>query len=536
MPLLPPVAQRSAAAQHAFSASVARRPTTGGGGAAAADDDDESVEVGAAGAQQQMNQSLETSAQREDDIESVVRPLLGGGREGSTAAPGQAGDAPAAAAHTEEQQHDTTLIETMVARGIRSPANLHQVTAMLCREEDTPLPTKLTYMVGSWLVVMIQLIVLTSAGFAATFPSCSDNTQCSAGKFCTDRGNLFQQVTPDAPTVQFQGSRCMWCNSVNWFGGSTLNSDDDMVAYITAGGSLTALEARQWVAERPLTPQTSWRSPNATAFCTAVPTHPACNVTDHPWEGGCWDPARPTDAWIGDSFEDDTQKALAAMKPTDWVAFVFASCVSALFVAAEVQDIKMCQALAHGSKTHGLSVWEWMIWALTAARQFAVLPAFVAALPVLVLILGSDTLSLCFNVVALLFVLEADNMLFAQWLPPGVCERVLEQRTQLSHTDEAAFLTSRRAHVVAIPLGAVGCLASIRSSPFLLQLWPVAALIPLYLFVQWIPAFAEILVRMPARMRGGDDGRPCHHVLSGTFILWLFAVVLLLAMFVYVGA
>eukprot|EP01052_Picozoa_sp_SAG31_P013762 SAG31_NODE_836_length_11643_cov_3.389813_12_plen_99_part_00 len=74
------------------------------------------------------------------------------------------------------------------------------------------------------------------------------------------------------------------------------------------------------------------------------PSHPRCEIPaagtlrdgrTAAWEGGCWDPDNPGDAWLGDSFEEEVTKAVDAMKTSDWLALFFAASIASLSMVSE---------------------------------------------------------------------------------------------------------------------------------------------------------------------------------------------------------
>jgi len=68
------------------------------------------------------------------------------------------------------------------------------------------------------------------------------------------------------------------------------------------------------------------------------------------------------------------------------------------------------------------------LWCLSAVRQFGLLPALAAILPNLVLERGSNVLDICFNTLAVLFLLDADNLVFTQFLGEETRARVAAVR------------------------------------------------------------------------------------------------------------
>ena len=94
---------------------------------------------------------------------------------------------------------------------------------------------------------------------------------------------------------------------------------------------------------------------------------------------------------------------------------------------------------------------------LGGIRRWLFLSTLVAAAPTLVLFKGGDALSVCFNTVAVLFLCEIDNLLYAILLPERERARVeVEGRVELGEAEAAALMRSKAVHV-AVLVAAVPC-------------------------------------------------------------------------------
>ena len=64
----------------------------------------------------------------------------------------------------------------------------------------------------------------------------------------------------------------------------------------------------------------------------------------------------------------------------------------------------------------GSSKWRWWVSALLLLqllRQYVFLPCLLSTMPAMVAWRGSDSLSICFNTVAVLFLMQVDNDIYA---------------------------------------------------------------------------------------------------------------------------
>jgi hypothetical protein len=279
---------------------------------------------------------------------------------------------------------------------IESAENLHQATSTICLSDESAPRRKARFLLASFVVVGLQLMVACGILIAALSTACVENSQCAAGWFCTP------------PTDTENPQRCARCQ--------------------IAGQ-------------------------NATAFCNRNADHPRCEVPvpgtvrdgrTAAWEGGCWDPINNGDAWLGDSFEEDVTKAVDAMKISDWLALLFAGSIASLSLAGELREIKLCQISGRAWKAGSHRAVRNSLWCLSAVRQFGLLPALAAILPNLVLERGSNVLDICFNTLAVLFLLDADNLVFTQFLGEETRARVAAVRHEKTPTAVSFLRQSRR--------------------------------------------------------------------------------------------
>lgn len=104
--------------------------------------------------------------------------------------------------------------------------------------------------------------------------------------------------------------------------------------------------------------------------------------------------------------DDAVQHNLNAMRFGDFATVVLISTLVAVCCGKEIQDIVHCRALRNSPVGQALEPrYLRALKGLEWVRQFALLPLVVAVVPILVMHRGADALSLCFNTLALLFLL-----------------------------------------------------------------------------------------------------------------------------------
>ena len=119
-----------------------------------------------------------------------------------------------------------------------------------------------------------------------------------------------------------------------------------------------------------------------------------------------------------ETFEEVANDRIDSMMPPDWVTLFLASLVVAFAVFAEIRDAILCEiALREISKRREVSRgWHFAIRGLNAARYYIFLPNVVSSVVMLVLNDGGNVKNVCLNTVAVLFLLEVDNMAFLHGL------------------------------------------------------------------------------------------------------------------------
>ena len=108
---------------------------------------------------------------------------------------------------------------------------------------------------------------------------------------------------------------------------------------------------------------------------------------------------------------------LALMRLPDWCTLVFASLIVSLCEANEMRDVQVGAVLrrthSRGNKSPGVLAAKAVLWSLEALRRGPLLAFLTYACLVLVIGRGADAISLCLNAIAILFLLEVDNLMYS---------------------------------------------------------------------------------------------------------------------------
>ena len=132
-----------------------------------------------------------------------------------------------------------------------------------------------------------------------------------------------------------------------------------------------------------------------------------------------------------ESFGDIARERVDSMMIQDWLALFLASLVVAFAVFAEMRDAMLCEiALREISKQREVPRgWRYAIRGLNYARYFFLLPNIILSDMALVYEDGGRVKYVCLNTVAVLFLLEVDNLAFLH----GLGERTRMEAEQKSH-------------------------------------------------------------------------------------------------------
>ena len=284
---------------------------------------------------------------------------------------------------------------------VREPTSFHQSTIYygLIRP-NTPAWRKKGLLAASIGIVFLQCFVATGLSFGVGLSTCSEHTDCSGGSFC-EEGLC-------SPCAGRHKSCCL---------------------------------------------------PNATDTCAIDRAEGEVRkMNEKDREGMC---AACTTSKGFETYADVMRDGVHAMFMQDWVALFLASLVIAFAVFAEIRDgVLMEIALREISKRREVPRgWRFAIHGLNFARYFILFPKILFSVMSLVHENGGRVRDICLNTVAVLFLLEVDNMAFLHGLGErtrmeaeehsGIHEHVTEHDLQ---TMDAVKLVC----VLAIPCAVMG--------------------------------------------------------------------------------
>jgi len=236
----------------------------------------------------------------------------------------------------------------------REPHSFHQTTIYygLVRP-DTPPRRKYGLLAASVGIVFLQCFVASGLSVGVGMPTCRDNQDCGEGTYCE---------IGICETCDFEWSHCCHTNSTE-------------KCYWDDKGS-QGEKSRQ-------------------AMCDSC-------VTDRGFE----------------DFGDVAEDRIDSMMLQDWVALCLASIVVAFAVFAEMRDSLLCEkSLRDIAKRREVPRgWRFAMTGLNFARYYIMLPNIILSVVQLVLNDGGRVKDVCLNTVAVLFLLDLDNLAYLHGL------------------------------------------------------------------------------------------------------------------------
>eukprot|EP01048_Picozoa_sp_COSAG05_P000126 COSAG05_NODE_3_length_51333_cov_129.132080_26_plen_509_part_00 len=299
------------------------------------------------------------------------------------------------------------------AQKVTVPACFHQVTTIYLLDEAQPMRQKMLFLCSSVFLLLLQTMTLNAVASGVSAPACVHSSDCQYGSYCSEMGYCTTCLMGDGVTPRVAGA-------------------------VLSGSSMGAKFV--WVDESAL---------NATQFCASIESE----TTEATFCQACHDSGLPGDHWnTGKTMQQRMQDATNRMRGGDWAAMVLVACVVGLYCAGELRDIKLCQLTFEQRDGHSAPGWiRAVLFVLVALRQYSFLPNVVHIVAMLIMHRGSDAISICFNALAVLFLLDIDTALFQFWIPERIREEMEEFGMPTLRDIDASYLASvKRSHTVLV--------------------------------------------------------------------------------------
>ena len=208
-----------------------------------------------------------------------------------------------------------------------------------------------------------------------------------------------------------------------------------------------------------------------------------------------------------ETFQDVVKDRMDSMLVQDWITLLLASIVVAFAVFAEIRDCMLCEiTLREISKRREVPRgWRYAIRGLNYVRYILLLPNIIVSVMSLVHEDGGRVKYVCLNTVAVLFILEVDNLAFLH----GLGERTRMEAEQYAHAGARVTEDDLRTMgvvklicVVLIPCAIFGgvCGHSVmrdNADVFILMLAPLPSL---------VVVFVQRVMTSRSRLKGSCGG------------------------------
>jgi hypothetical protein len=296
-------------------------------------------------------------------------------------------DSPAAAAQLQANASlMVSLIRGTVASIGEAPLSFHQATMYFCLQNEYSPAWKAIWVGVSYLMVVAQCLSALTLLLATFTNSCRNNKGCNSveGQFCRP-----------------SNMRCSYC------GDQWLDATDVGRPTLTSNGDLGERSGAQQLRDLDLEDLSIL---NATDFCiehtAADPLRPMTNaeamcVFDQYEDlNGCRHLNNP-DLWMPNADAAHCIEIVVAMHLSDWIVLAFCSTLVALTMCNELRDMKLAQiAMAKIQLNSDVrSAWRFPLDGLNTLRQYTMLPTVVFSVTAIILHMGGDAISVCFNTV-----------------------------------------------------------------------------------------------------------------------------------------
>ena len=138
----------------------------------------------------------------------------------------------------------------------------------------------------------------------------------------------------------------------------------------------------------------------------------------------------------------------------DWQALFLIACIAGLYSANEIRDIMLCEFLVRQRAEDTTAAWiRRGLFILSLYRRFSLLPQVSKTIVNLIFWNGATAVEIFLNGVAVLFVLEADDAIFSNFVPEGTRADVEATGRPIIGEDARQMLTTtKRNHVIALTI------------------------------------------------------------------------------------
>lgn len=262
---------------------------------------------------------------------------------------------------------------------------------------------------SSTVMVLTQIVALLAIYYSTGSQPCFRNDECLYGQFCAMDGMVVE--TSDSAVYD---NRCAWCS---WGG-----PNDEVVAKAACSSSDRNASFELWL------PPVLGSGP--TVGFSAADLENFCEM--------CF-----TEQDELNTVNKAVTEQMRLLSSGDWITLALCYTVVGWYLVAEFRDIRLCQIELAEVKPR--TWWHWCHGVLCWARTHIVVPLIVLTVTTIVGTTGANALSACFNSVAILFLLDLDELAYASFVDTN--SRVeFESSSRLVLTEEDIERLDRAMH------------------------------------------------------------------------------------------
>ena len=336
-------------------------------------------------------------------------------------------DAAAAQKGPKAQHLLLTAVRSLVAHLTEADPNWHQAAVhYAASKEEGDAAYKLPLFASSVVMVFFQCAVAVGVIVGTFAPVCEFESQCMRGQYC-ETGNT---------------GRCAFCGETvpmpaqEVGDGTTLNhyQDENFAGFNSTLVAETCADPNGRYGQDGIATNILFKPKGVLAWCETCVHVIDMSVDMH-------------------TYSSHHGSIVRAMGMMDWAALIFASFIVAFVVSGELKDIQLVRlASARAVDAESLStLWLVALTVVSGARRWIFLPALVIDVPTIVLNRGGDAYSVCLNTVAILFLLEIDNIAFAMGMSERMRRKVEDVgRVTLTDDDAVALVQTKTLYIILV--------------------------------------------------------------------------------------
>ena len=289
--------------------------------------------------------------------------------------------------------------------------DFHQAAILFCSRKDVPACWKLFYVLTGIILIIAQISAVSSLLLTVTYQRCdSPWSTCEDGRYCYNPQTVAERIGSQMANVPHRAS-CNPCGGAHPAKPDMLNNGASVAMMSFASYALMSLSdgGRSMALYQE---HLAWE--NSTGATAALPdfckqgyglTTDECN--------GCLTGVGDGTRYVTRS--DVIYDRLAFATFFDFVMIFLCASIVEHAIGKELREIRLCVFLIFQGiqQTKGCNWWMFILYEVQVLRQFLLCSFVVGTVPLLGVGMGLDSLQVALNALAVLFLVELDNVWYA---------------------------------------------------------------------------------------------------------------------------